>query len=225
MPSDDIDPAEERASRLAGESLAAGDPIGWFERLYAGVEQAGIGVPWDRGSPNRLLVGWTQTHGLAGQGRRALVVGCGLGDDAEHIASLGFDTTAFDVAPSAIREARRRYPRSTVDYTQADLLDPPAGWRGALDLVVESITVQALPPALHEQATHAVTAFVAPGGTLLVIAARRDQRDGAQQGPPWPLTRHEIDAFANGDLEVVGIEEIADPGVRRWRATFCRPSD
>lgn len=35
--------------------------------------------------------------------RQPLVVGCGLGDDAEQLAAWGLKTTAFDISQSAIR--------------------------------------------------------------------------------------------------------------------------
>jgi 2-polyprenyl-3-methyl-5-hydroxy-6-metoxy-1,4-benzoquinol methylase len=76
----------------------------WFERLYA----AGGGVPWDRGAPHPLLADWARGRSFAGG--RALVVGCGLGEDAELVARLGFVTTAFDVSPTAIERARERFP-------------------------------------------------------------------------------------------------------------------
>jgi hypothetical protein len=67
--------------------------------------------------------------------------------------------------------------------------------------------------------------MVAPGGTLIVIAAARDAEDGPVQGPPWPLTKDEIDAFETDDVQPVRIEDLldpADPDVRRWRAEFHR---
>jgi SAM-dependent methyltransferase len=207
------DPSEEEAGRLAAASLAAGDATGWFERLYA----AGVGVPWDRGTPHPLLAGWAEGRTFAGG--RALVVGSGLGEDAEFVSGLGFTTTAFDISETAIRATRERFPDSAVDYRVADLLDPPAEWAGAFALVVESYTVQALPEALRAQATAAVASFVAPGGTLLVIAAGRDP-DERVDGPPWPLTAAEIDAFATGGLEPVRIERI--DGL--WRAELRRAS-
>ena len=33
---------------------------------------------------------------------KALVVGCGLGDDAEWLEEIGFDVTAFDISKSSI---------------------------------------------------------------------------------------------------------------------------
>jgi SAM-dependent methyltransferase len=173
---------DEPARRLAAESLAAGDPTGWFERLYVAAQEGEAVVPWDRGAPHRLLVEWAQARAGDGRGRRALVVGSGLGDDAEHVAGQGFDTVAFDVSPTAIRAARAR-------------------------------------------AIANVAAMVAPGGTLVVIAAARDERD-AVSGPPWPLTRAEIDAFATAGLRPVRIELLggpAEPDERRWRAELERP--
>ena len=167
-------PDPREASRLAAESLAARDPTGWFERLYAAAEQGEADVPWDRGAPHPVLVQWAAERGLDGAGQRALVVGSGLGEDAEHVAGLGFDTVAFDVSATAVRSARRRFPGSRVRYRVADLLDPPAEWRGAFDLVVESITVQSLPDPPRADAIAAVGRMVGPGGTLLVIASARD---------------------------------------------------
>ena len=179
-------------------------------------------VPWDRGEPNPWLVEWTAARGERGAGRRALVIGSGLGDDAEHVAALGYDTVAFDIAPTAIAGARERFPGTRVGYLVADLLDPPAEWRGAFDLVVESITVQALPERLHAEATGRVASFVAPGGTLLVLSGAREAGERAD-GPPWPLTRAEIEAFAAGGLRTVRIEAQRD-SLRRWRAEFERPA-
>ena len=214
----------EKTSPPAAEAIGAGDPTAWFERLYARAEAGKAEVPWDRGAPHRLLVEWVKERELRGDGRRALVVGCGRGDDAEFIAGLDFDTTAFDIAPSAIRTARRRYPLTTVDFVTANLLDPPAAWREAFDLVVESLTLQSLPDPLRATAIRNVAPMVAPGGTLIVNARARDEDDDPGEGPPWPLTRAEIDAIGEGVLETVRIEDLRDPDARRWRAEFRHPN-
>ncbi len=214
----------QRTRGSEAESLPDDHPTAWFERLYVRAEAGEAIVPWARDEPNRLLTQWTRKRGLAGEDRRALVVGSGLGDDAECVASLGFDTVAFDIAPTAIAVARRRFPASPVHYHVADLLDPPAAWRGAVDFVLESITVQALPPSLHPSAIAAVAGLVAPGGTLLVLSAARETAEPAD-GPPWPLTREEIDTFAAHNLSPVRVEELRDestPGIRRWRAEYER---
>lgn len=215
-----VDP-DETARRLAAVSRAADDPTGWFERLYAAAADGAAVVPWDRGAPHPLLVDWIGGRDLAGV--RALVVGTGPGFDAEFLAGRGASTTAFDVSPSAVAAARERFPGSPVDYCAADLLAPPSAWRHAFDLVVEIMTVQSMPPAYHAPATASVAGFVAPGGTLLVIATAPPADGAGFEGPPWPLTRAEVGAFAQDGLGVVSVEHLdAVPPMHRWRAEFHR---
>ena len=199
------------------------DPTGWFERLYAAAEQGDASVPWDRGGPNPVLARWADERGLDGDGRRALVVGSGLGGDAEFVAALGFDTVAFDVSPTAVKLARRRFPGSRVDYVVADLLDPPPEWRHAFDLVVESLTAQSLPDPPRGDAIARIGQMLAPGGTLIVISGIDGEHDFGD-GPPWPLTRAEVESFASGGVRPVRIEVVdaAQPGDHRWRAEFTR---
>ena len=105
-----------------------------FEAIYAGAEAGGTKPPWDYGAPRPQLVEWAEARNLAGGGHEALVVGCGYGADAEFLAQLGFRTTGFDGAPTAITAARQRYPASGVDYFVADVLDRPREWQGRFDL-------------------------------------------------------------------------------------------
>jgi len=218
---------EEFADDLAGRSIAAGDPTAWFEQVYAAAEAGQTEVPWDRGVPSPFVVEWATRRGPEGsRGKRAVVVGCGLGEDAEYVAGLGYQTVAFDISPTAIATARRRFPGSVVEYLTANLLDPPAAWHRAFDLVVESLTLQALPDPPRRDAIARVGDLVAPGGTLIVIARARDDGE-VVEGPPWALTRSEIDALGQTALEPVRIEDLRDealPWPRRWRAEFSRPS-
>jgi len=80
-------------------------------------------------------------------------------------------------------------------------------------------TVQSMPPAQHRVAAQNITALVAPGGTLLVLAIARD--DGSEvKGPPWPLTRAEVEVFADADLVMRRLERIE--GDVWWRAELSR---
>jgi SAM-dependent methyltransferase len=206
------------SNRMGGPAT---DPTGWFEPLYAAAARGEGEVPWDGNAPAANLVAWTSARGVDGRGRRALVVGCGLGDDAEHVAGLGFATVAFDISPTAIRLARERFPDSAVEYVVADLLDAPHEWAEAFDFVVESITVQALHASVRPRAIAAIGRTVAAGGTLLVLSAAREPEEPAD-GPPWPLTRAEIESFESGELSRVRIEKIALEDGHRWRAEFRR---
>jgi SAM-dependent methyltransferase len=212
---------------LIETSYAAGDATGWFEQLYAAADRGEATVPWDRSAPHPVLQKWA-ARGIAGEGRPAVVVGCGTGDDAALAAAIGYATTAFDISASAVAAARRRYPDARITFVEADLFALPAGWRQAFSLVVESQTVQALPRTLREAATAAVASLVAPGGTLVVQAVAATDDVPLASGPPWPLTRAEIDRFASHGLDPVTITQSpgpSNPDIRHWLAEFTRPLD
>jgi len=193
----------------------------WFEQIYEAAAARSARVPWDRGAPHRHLVEWAAKNRVYGDGKRAVVVGCGLGDDAEFVASLGFDVTAFDLAPTAIRMARERFPGSSVHYEVADLFALPAEWHHAFDLVIENQTAQALPAAMRPAAIAAIGALVGPGGRVLVLANRAIEGQTIA-GPPWPLTEAEIASFAQDGLAVESIERLSTNGQPRWRAVLHR---
>ena len=211
---------EADADRLSAAALRAGDPTGWFEPLYAEAAQGRAVIPWDRGGPHPLLVEWAAARPAPAPGQRALVVGSGPGSDAAYLAGLGWAVTGFDVAPSAIAAARQRFADGLVDFQVADVLEPPEEWTAAYDLVFESYTVQALPVALRPTVINHVRRFVAPNGRLLVLAAAEDTH--VEAGPPWPLTRAEVESFAADGLAAVRIEDLTAGGSRRWRAEFRR---
>jgi SAM-dependent methyltransferase len=214
--------------RLAGKAVEAGTPTLWFEELYQGAARGRNGIPWAENQVNPHLAAWSALD--HSRMHRALVVGCGYGDDAEWLATRGITVTAFDIAPSAIAECRRRFPTSAVDYVVADLLDPPAPWLAEpFDLVVEIYTVQSLPPGSAERAEALRNLATLTGGALLVIARGRDPEDTAGQ-MPWPLLRCELDGLSQPDgpwpaLRETGFEDFLDdeaPPVRRFVATYQR---
>jgi hypothetical protein len=72
-----------RAAELSQKYYQQGDYTGWFEALYAEANGNVDAVPWaDRGL-NYWLSDWIEKSQLVLQDRQVLVVGCGLGDDAE----------------------------------------------------------------------------------------------------------------------------------------------
>lgn len=207
---------------LATAARAAGRPTEWFEQLYALAARGEADVPWQRAAPHPLLVDWANTH-PSGSGR-AVVVGCGLGDDAELVASLGWTTTAFDISASAVRSAKQRFTETAVDYRQANLLALPSGWAQAFDLVVESLTVQSMPPELRLPAQAGIRSLLAPGGTLVVIGMRLPGDGDLDDGPPWLLTAAEIDAYATEGLTKVSQHDsvATTSPLPRYRAEFTR---
>ena len=209
-----------RADELAGEAIGAGEPTEWFDRLYAEGLAGEISVPWDRDDPNPQLAEWAESVGLQGAGLSAVVVGCGLGADAEFVAARGFATTGFDIAPAAIEEVRRRRPESTVDYRVEDLLALSPDLVGRFDLVVEVFTLQALPDPPRPEAASGVVSLVAPGGRLCAVAFRDDGSAANDEGPPFPLGRTFMESLGSGVLHLVRLEERPGP---RWLAEYHRP--
>lgn len=202
-----------RADRLAAQAIAAGRPTAWFDRLYAEGVRGDVEMPWNRQHPHPALAEYLE--GRDGHGRRGLVVGCGLGADAEFLAGLGFATTAFDVSESAVAIARDRH--SGIDFRVADLFDLPKEWLRAFDFVVEIFTVQALPESVRVAAAAAVASLLAPGGTLFVVAMARAEGTVAV-GPPWRLTRSQLDFFAVDGVTAVSVEQVGE----RWIGEFTR---
>ena len=213
---------QQEADRLARASIERGDPTGWFEELYAAGESGAVTMAWDHDDPQPLLAAWSREQGVRGEGRTAVVVGCGLGADAEHVASLGFETTAFDLSPTAIRAAKERHAGSRVDYRTADLFDLPQDWHRDFDLVVDVYTVQALPRELRARTVGAVADLVAPGGTLVAVQGVLPPDDDGS-GPPWLLTAEDVALFTDHGLREV--EVVADgslTGHPCWRAVLTR---
>jgi SAM-dependent methyltransferase len=210
------------ARRVAREHLESGDYTGWFERLYSAAAGDPECIPWADLAPNPNLTRYIEAKGLRGMDKKALKVGCGLGDDAEYLSKIGFRVLAFDVAATSIGWCKRRFPQSQVDYAVCDLFHAPDDWRQAFEFVLESYTLQVLPPHIRRKAIACIAQFVAPGGTLLVIARGRDE-DEPKGEMPWPLLKSELDGFRELDLEEVTFEDYRDedePDVRRFRAVY-----
>jgi SAM-dependent methyltransferase len=217
-----------RVRRLAFEST---DGMSWFEDLYAAANGDLSQIPWADRRPNRNLISWLERERPSSRGPDArplktLVVGCGLGEDAELLARWQFDVTAFDLSTTAIDWCRRRYPGTRVKYRQADLFAPPPEWVRGFDFVFEAYTVQPLPMSMRKQALEAVAHLVAPGGRLLFVTRAREAWEETD-GPPWPLTLDDMRGLSDAGLVMLSFEDYLDeetPPVRRFRALCERPA-
>jgi 2-polyprenyl-3-methyl-5-hydroxy-6-metoxy-1,4-benzoquinol methylase len=213
------------AREIARKHLDAGDPLGWFEDLYLQAGENAAIIPWADLEPNPSLIDWLNWTGTTGPGL-ALKVGSGLGDDAEELARRGFKTTAFDISESAIAWGKRRFSPSSVSYIVADLFAAPVAWQAKFDFVLESYTLQVLPPNLRSEAVRCIASFVAPDGMLLVIARGREPNE-SEGKMPWPITKEELSLFETHGLKEVTFEDYMDnedPPVRRFRVTYRRPA-
>lgn len=215
------------ARELAAESISRGKPLDWFETLYRHADGDESVVPWADMTVNPNLTTWLERNRIEGPGRKALVVGCGLGDDAEALASLGFQVTAFDISETCIEWCQRRFPDSLVEYSVADLFSPPSSWHRAFDFVLETYTLQVLPNDLRKMAICQIATFVATDGTLLVISRGRNEGDNPGK-MPWPLMRSELVKLKGCGLKAANFEDYVDsedPPVRRFRVEYRREQE
>jgi hypothetical protein len=213
-----------RARELAGQYVGSGDASGWFEPLYAEAGGDPHTIPWADLRPNPNLASWLDAQRPRRSGCPALVVGCGLGDDAELLAGSGFRVTAFDISATAITWCKRRFPGSNVAYEMRDLFRPPRAWHRAFDLVVEAYTLQVLPVAVRPPAMRQIAEWVSADGVLLVISRGREPHEPEGQ-MPWPLTRKELAVFEDAGLMSGRFEDYMDdekPPVRRFRVSYRR---
>ncbi len=96
---------------------------GWFEELYQRASGSWGRVPWADLAANPHLVEWLGASEARASGKACLVVGCGLGDDAEALSTAGFSVVAFDISATAIQACRSRFPGSQVEYAMLSLDD------------------------------------------------------------------------------------------------------
>jgi SAM-dependent methyltransferase len=216
------DQARERVRAFARESLARGDALGWFDAFYREVGGDEAAIPWADLQGHPLLVEWLEKSRTVGAGRRALVIGCGLGEDCEALGRAGFEVTGFDLSPTAIEWCRKRFPASRTTYVTADLLAPPREWHRAFEFVFECYTLQALPPELRFEALPNIADLVAKDGELLVVTRARDPHEDVGQ-LPWPLMRSELMAFnalALRELSFEDLPAVGNPPSRHFRALY-----
>lgn len=176
-----------KIQKMAELAEANGDPFSWFEELYENANRESEDVPWARMEPHPKLVEWVANRPeISG---KALVVGCGLGDDAEWLEEIGFNVTAFDISKSSIDWCKERFPDSTVNYCVADLLSPPENWKNKFDLIVEIHILQVIPEYIRDDAAKNLSLLLNNDGHVLCIGCLYESNIVEQPAPPWPLGR------------------------------------
>ncbi len=198
----------ENARKIAAEFAEKGDATGWFDALYREAEGNNEHIPWADLEPNKFLRRFAEETNLRGNGRNALVVGCGLGDDARFLYELGFRVTAFDISETAVEWARRLHSDTDIEFFVADLFNPPKEWYQAFEFVLEVYTIQPLPMEMRASVIDAVSNFVKfPGGRLLVVTRGRED-DEIPDELPWALSRKDLSRFEENSLRLIYFKEV-----------------
>jgi SAM-dependent methyltransferase len=216
-----------RTRELAAEFAERGDSLGWFDALYKEAAGDSEKIPWGDLEPNRFFRAFAGKTQLRGNGRKALVVGCGLGDDAVFLDDLGFKVTAFDISPTAIEWAKKLSADRDIRFEAMDLFEPYRDWLGSFDFVLEIYTIQPLPLAMREKTIDAISQFVSPGGELVVVTRGRED-DEEPVRLPWPLSRKDLSRFEHNGLTQTYFEimpdDTDDEPAPRFIAQYKKPS-
>ncbi|GAA5610581.1 class I SAM-dependent methyltransferase [Streptomyces platensis] len=138
----------------------------WWDGFYADRDRA---VPFFVAKPDEHLVSYLE-RGLIAPGR-ALDLGCGPGRNALHLASLGFEVDAVDLAPAAVAwaEDRAREAGAQVAFHCGDAFGPAGdALSGPYDLIHDSGCFHHLPPHRRISYLALLDRLLAPGGHLVL---------------------------------------------------------
>lgn len=156
-----------------------------------------------------------------------LDAGCGTGENALHLASLGLTVLGVDIAETALALARERAGDRGIDveFVAADALHLERLGR-AFDTVLDCGLFHTFEGGERARYAASLARVTAPGATLYVLCFA----DGGPESGPHPVRREELGAAfdAAGGWIVAGIEPArletrfhAD-GSPAWLATVRR---
>jgi SAM-dependent methyltransferase len=182
-------------------------------------------APWDIGLPQPAVVRLASEDGFTGA---VLDAGCGSGDNARHIASLGLSVLGVDVAETAVSLAQTKADEAGIvlEVATADALALDQLGR-TFDSVLDCGLFHTFDADERRRYVASLATVTRPGGTLHVLCFR----DGPGAGP-HPVTEDELrSAFGPGTgWDVVSLERErvltrADmDGAPAWLATARRTS-
>jgi SAM-dependent methyltransferase len=180
-------------------------------------------TPWDKGAPSPGLVDFLRNEPVRG---RVLVPGCGLGHDVRALAATADEVVGLDIAPSAVKGARTFPAVGGESYELADLFALPPRLLGCFDWVWEHTCFCAIDPAMREAYVAAVAEALRPGGHLLAIFYLDPGHDHPGEGPPFGVSKAELDALFAPRFTLVRewLPENAYAGreVREWMRVLLR---
>ena len=188
----------------------------WFDDLYKNNKTTQENIPWAKQATNPLLQTYLDDN-VEHKGT-ALVIGCGLGDDAIALEIAGYEVTAIDVSQTALDLAQERFTDTNIKFIKQDIFE----YKEVFDFVFEALTIQSLPLEFRDKMIKAVANTVDVGGKLLLVAHKREE---IFSGPPWPLSKEEIDSFKNHGLHEVSHElhtEKSKISNTRFRVLYSR---
>jgi ubiquinone/menaquinone biosynthesis C-methylase UbiE len=165
----------------------------FFENIYKDSQGNEDKVPWAEMQTDKYLEEYLEMN--LGEGK-AIVIGCGLGDDAAALEDAGFNVTAIDISQTAIDWAKERYDHTDINFFVQDIFELPTDMLAQYDFIFESRTIQSLPLEFRNRIIEAISSLMAPKAKALVIANGKEEGEKFD-GPPWPLEYNELRLYEN----------------------------
>ena len=181
-------------------------------------------APWDIGRPQPAVVRVAAEGGFAGT---VLDAGCGTGENALHVASLGLSVVGVDVAGTALEMAREKAQARSieVEFVAADAFQLERLGR-RFDTVLDCGLFHTFDGDERPGYVASLGSVTEHNGTLYVLCF---SDDGPDTGP-HPVRQDELRAAfdPNNGWNVVSIEpdrvqtRYHDDGAPAWFATITR---
>jgi ubiquinone/menaquinone biosynthesis C-methylase UbiE len=182
-------------------------------------------APWDTGQPQPAVVRLAAEGGFAGA---VLDAGCGTGENALHVASLGLPVLGFDVAETALAMAREKagHRGISAEFVAADALQLE-GLRRRFETVLDCGLFHTFDGEERPGYVASLASVTERDGTLYVLCFS----DGGPGTGPHPISQQELRAaFSPGTgWRVAAIEPDRvqtryhdDHGAPAWLAAIKR---
>ena len=181
-------------------------------------------APWDIGQPQPRIVRLAAEGGIAGA---VLDAGCGTGENAVHVASLGFTVLGVDVAETALEIARMKAADRGIEaeFATADAFQLESLGR-RFDTVLDCGLFHTFDAEERPRYVASLASVTQPDGTLYVLCF---SDEGPDTGP-HPVSQEELRAefnTSNGwNIAAIGADRVQtrfhDDGAPAWFATIKR---
>ncbi len=186
----------------------------WDERFAADF------MPWDQGTVPPALVRWLARAPLAA-GARVLIPGCGSAYEAALLDGAGYRVLSIDIADAALARARAVLAADAASRVlrKADFF---AFVAAPFDAIYERAFLCALPPRLAPAYAARCAELLAPGGWLVGLFFVDPASPEPRRGPPFAMTRAELDALLAPAFECTEVEPIPpDESIAVFRGREC----
>jgi len=179
--------------------------------------------PWDIGRPQPAIVRLTEEGAIEGV---VLDVGCGTGENALYLASLGLDVAGVDAAATAIDRARAKAAERDipVEFLVADALALD-GLGRTFDVAIDCGLFHTFSDADRVRFERSLHAALRPGARYFLLCF--SEFEPGDMGPRRVTEREIREAFAAGwTVESIVDERFAtrwgEDGASAWLASLTR---